>query len=396
MRILLINRFFGGEQTPTGRMLLDVAEELCRLGHEVEVLVSKSSYTGKKAESEVAGGYKLREVREPGRNRVLQWGWFWLWSFFALASRRWDRCLILTDPPFLPFAAWLARPFRRGSQKVFWWTMDIYPEALVAAEMLREGSMANRFLRWLNDLGVGGMGGVVVLGPRQRARLDLYPSSRRTEIRVVSPWDHRRIELVDAAANPLVTKLGCGGKKIALYSGNLGEGHVWRPLHDAARKLAEDKREDWVFFFFIRGVGKAKLAEAAQDLPNVRIMDYLPEAETSNLLSLATVHLVTMQAGWEGVIVPSKLYATFQTKAPVLFIGPDDADTAVEIERWRRGACLPTDSSGAAVVRALDALAMRRNSLAPVMDKQGPARIAAFVCGALETETPANEPAATR
>ena len=37
MRILLVNRFFGGKQVPTGRMAEDVAEELIRLGHSVTV-----------------------------------------------------------------------------------------------------------------------------------------------------------------------------------------------------------------------------------------------------------------------------------------------------------------------------------------------------------------------
>src|ERR1035437_2457921 len=133
MRVLLINRFFGGQQTPTSRMLRDVAVELHRQGHEVAVLASKSNYAGSRGVfSDDDKEFTVRHVRELRGGRMLRWGSFWLRTLPWLASRRWDRCLLLTDPPFLPFAAWLTHVCRAPEQRLYWWTMDIYPEALMA------------------------------------------------------------------------------------------------------------------------------------------------------------------------------------------------------------------------------------------------------------------------
>ena len=66
-----------------------------------------------------------------------------------------------------------------------------------------------------------------------------------------------------------------------------------------------------------------------------------------------------MAEGWDGVVVPSKLYGALQTDAPILLIGPERSDTAMEIRRYGRGMVLPNGCGGARVVAALDALAAR-------------------------------------
>jgi hypothetical protein len=382
VRVLLINRFFGGQQTPTGRMLLDVAQELKRQGHEVEVLVSKSKYAGAQgvADSE-SREFKMAYVRELGGGRLFHWTGFWLRAAGKLASRRWDSCVLLTDPPFLPFAAWLTRIFRTRRQRIFWWTMDIYPEALVSAGMLQEPGWPCRCLRRLNELGLSQISGVVTLGRRQQQRLQTYrrwnPAADFST--VVAPWDNRPIDRVDVAANRLLNRLALSGKKVALYSGNLGEGHLFLPFVAAARWLHEQGRKDWQLVFVVRGAGRHELAVRAAGLPNVTVLDYLPAAETPDLLWSATVHLISMKPGWEGVIVPSKLYGTVQTNAPALFLGPLDADTAVAIEGAGRGLSLPPTATGEEVVRTLDELATpawRRN---PQSDTTGPGRVAAFI-----------------
>ena len=46
MKILIVNRFFGGAQIPTGRMAEDVAHVLVEAGHEVTALASTGTYSG--------------------------------------------------------------------------------------------------------------------------------------------------------------------------------------------------------------------------------------------------------------------------------------------------------------------------------------------------------------
>lgn len=382
MRFLLVNRFFGGELTPTGRMARDVAVELLRLGHEVTVLLSRSDYTAQQGSSALDGReFDLRYVREYGGGRFVRWSCFWIEALSSVSRRYWDRCLLLTDPPFLPFAAWLTRHCRTRRQLVYWWTMDIYPEALVASGRTHERSPINRILRWMNELGLRCLDGVIVLGPRQLQRLETYRKwkTHANFVTVVPPWDLRPIKRVEIAANCVLKRFGAYAKKVALYAGNLGEGHLFEQLVDAAKWFYIHKRTDWLFLFVVQGVGRHKLMSLASDLPNVLVIDYLPVEETADLLWSATVHLITMKPGWEGVIVPSKLYGTLQTRAPILFLGPTDSDTAMELIRTGRGLSLPPTASSEEVRLVLDELAGPGWVRGPVFDAHGPRSVAEFV-----------------
>ena len=107
MRLLLINRHYGGAQVPTGRMLADLTERLVLQGHSVEVFTSKSDYVSNAAfqcreglNARISLAWTLGK-----RVRLVSWITFLVQSFFAVTWKRWDRCVFLTDPPFLNICA---------------------------------------------------------------------------------------------------------------------------------------------------------------------------------------------------------------------------------------------------------------------------------------------------
>src|ERR1035438_7373786 len=177
MRILLVNRYYGGQHVPTGRMLQDLAEELSRRGYEVDVLTSAATYAPTDTPLTGTGTVIVRRLWTGGSSRVLSWLLFWLQISVRIPWTRWERCVVLTDPPFMIAVAWLARTF--GQPKGFyWWTMDLYPEALVANGLLPSGSWRNRLLAWVNEVGLRSAAGVICLGQRQRQRLAAYKNFR--------------------------------------------------------------------------------------------------------------------------------------------------------------------------------------------------------------------------
>ena len=381
MRLLLVNRFFADARTPTGRMLEDVAKALVAAGHQVTVLCSGAGYvTGAKGEGKVSTReYRVHRVATPFRSRVLSWAWFLLNCMVVAGRLSWDRCLVLTDPPFLA-AAVLLSDLRLG-RPCYWWTMDLYPEALVAARRLEASSFACRLLAWVNEVCFGRVAGVVSLGTTQLGLCSRY-RRWRTEPSyslVVPPWDDRPIQ-PSMPAERFAADMGWQGKKVALYAGNLGEGHLYEEILAAARVLDSVNRTDWLFVFAIRGAGRGAVDVEAARLRNLVVMDYLPEALTGDLLWSASVHLITMKPGWEGVIVPSKLYGVARTPGPVLFIGPKDSDTASEIHRLGLGLTLPPGSAGEAVVAMLDDLSHSASSHSPFSSGDSARAVAAFVC----------------
>ena len=86
-----------------------------------------------------------------------------------------------------------------------------------------------------------------------------------------------------------------------------------------------------------------------------------------------------MSAGWEGVVVPSKLYGCVRTGRPVLFLGPEQSDTAREIRKNGWGEVLPADAGGESVAQAI----VRLGSFATMewLFEDGAGKFAAAVAG---------------
>jgi hypothetical protein len=363
-------------------MLWDLAGQLTARGHRVSVFASSATYSRPLAKEVVNDEiFATILVRHLGGSRLLNWVWFWFRAVIHISLTSWDKCVILTDPPFMLIAARLAH-FRGKQRQIYWWTMDLYPEALQSAGILTAHGSIYKLLHWLNDAALSRVTGVISLGQYQQSRLKRYQNWREdTDFSIlVPPWDGRSINPKDSnSKNVVIHRFGWTERKIALYAGNLGAGHCYDEVVEAARWLHVRGRVDWIFVFAIRGSARPALSRESQLLPNIRIMDYLPEDETAMLLRSATVHLITMRPGWEGVIVPSKLYSSFLTASPVLFIGPGLADTAHEILRLHRGFVLPPGSSAEDVVNALDELAKPSWRQQPYRDTSGPGRIAEFL-----------------
>ncbi len=385
MHVLFVNRHFDKEHVPTGRMLGDVAKLLVSEGCEVTVLTAKISYVKTMEQDSACEHVRVRYLWTCSEaHRALTWLLFWLQACLLTPLMRWDRCVILTDPPFMVFIAFLTNCWRRVKRPVFWWTMDLYPEAILGREIIKHGGLLHRLLQLLNELGVSQLTGVICLGSTQHMRLKAYRTwpERESFCLKTPPWDFRPIRRVEKSNNLFIAQQGYGDRRIALYAGNMGYAHCFEELLAAAAVLGERDRS-WLFVFVVRGPQRAALEAMSKELPNVVVLDYQPVELTADLLWAADVHLITTAIGYEGVTVPSKIYGILETDAPTLFIGPADADTSLEIQRYCAGKTLPCGCSGEQVAEALEELATLQWRRPKHPDRQGPQRIAKFVTGEL-------------
>lgn len=401
VRILLVNRFLGGTQIPTGRMLRDVAERLAASGHEVVVLASAGRYEGAAAQvpdqrsksrrdqetggtesrraADFDGRLRLKVVHVPRwMPRAAAWLWFTVQAWRRIPRMQWDVCVLMTDPPLLPLLAGRAGE-RGGKRRVAVWLMDLYPEALAASGRIGTSSALYRWFFAKRQQALGRSSLLICLGEAQKERLATKGPrdqetkrpkeqegknratgtslTERVQTAVVPPWDER----------PEIAVAGEGAlQDIALYAGNLGEAHSFEAILAAAPHLPAS----WKIRFAVRGAKAAALRHAASGT-RVEVTGYVAESETQALLSSARVHLITMAPGWEGIVVPSKLYGCVRTGRPVLFIGPETSDTAREIRRNGWGECLPSGTDGRAVAAAILELAARPTSASAMTDSAG-------------------------
>ena len=349
--LLFVNQHYAPDVAATGQCLADLAEHLARDGYDVEVLASRTRYAvghGAAPASEVLNGVRVTRVSSTafGRRtlvgRLVDYG-----SFYGrvlaklLFGRRYDGVIFLTTPPLVSLIGRITRLVRR--QRYGIWSMDLHPEAELAAGMLRNGSFAARALGWLDARAYRGADFVIDLGAYMHERV-IEKGVEPTKAHTVHLWGGRADREFMSVANPLTRQFALEGKFVVMYSGNAGIVHDFGAVFEAMRALRDDPR---VYFLFVGGGPRRAEVEAfarREGLTNFAYHDYVPRELLPHSLSVADVHLISLRPEFVGVSVPSKLYGAMASGRPILFVGPARCETADAIAEARCGVTIdPTD-----------------------------------------------------
>ena len=370
MNVTIVSQCYLPDVTGNAAYAHGLAAALQVRGHCVTVLASRHRYH--------AGGspFAARErigdvavVRLPGGGmgtatllgRITDYVGFFLHAARRIASGPpSDLVIAITTPPFIGLVArWAAR--WRGARVVHW-VLDCYPDAIAAAlGPVRSRVLPIRLtlamLGLLSRIQWGRGARVLTLGPRIAERLTPYRGRAPAWVPLwaeagIAPWPSA------AAAPALRVERGWEHERMVLcYSGNLGRGHRWNDFAAAADRLGA-QGPLWVFVG--SGNRRSHLARWHEQHPHARMafLPYAPHQRLREHLCSPDVHLISMEPGWEGCIVPSKLQNAFAVGRPVLAVVPETSETA----RWIRTSgggwvVAPGDVEGlmAAVIAAGDA-----------------------------------------
>jgi hypothetical protein len=400
-RLLFVNQHYAPDVAATGQCLADLAEHFVRDGYDVEVLAARTKYGAEQLEApahEVRNGVTVTRVattrfgRRTHLGRVIDYASFYVAVLVRLVfGRRYDGVVFLTTPPLISFIGRLVRALH--GQRYAIWSMDLHPEAEIAAGMLHERSLVSRTLRWLDALAYRGADFVVDLGPYMRERV-LQKGVRAARAHTVNIWGGRADSTPVVGPNPLATHLGLEDRFVVMYSGNAGIVHDFGAIFEAMRVLRDDPR---IFFLFVGDGPRRAEVEAfalAEQIDNFAYRDYFPRELIRHSLAVADVHLISLRHQFAGVSVPSKLYGAMASSRPIVFIGPRACETADAIRDARCGITVdPRDGGDAAAGRRLAAILLGWADVRSVREELGARGRCAFLeryehrlsCAAFET-----------
>jgi colanic acid biosynthesis glycosyl transferase WcaI len=323
VKICFFNRSYWPDQAATGQLLTELAEDLVAdYGDDVTVVAGRALHGaggpdragGHRAlvTPEERGGVAIRRANgtrmRPKRFAARAANYVSYFGAATVASfgiGRPDVVVSLTDPPIVGLTAlWAAR--RAGSRFVFL-CEDIFPEVGALVEDFRSETV-NASLDRINRHLLANADAVVALGERMLRRLVEEKGADPRRVHVIHNWADCDAIVPGAKDNAFSRAHGLVDRFVVMHSGNVGLSQNLEVLVAAADRLRSKER----LAIVIVGDGSKRDAlerlAAERRLDNLRFLPYQPKELLHDSFAAADAFVVSLKAGLEGFIVPSKLY----------------------------------------------------------------------------------------
>ena len=349
-KILIIEQHFYPVAAAIGQLLLDLCEDLIEAGYEVKVVTGnpKGSFQKKIKYSrrEIYKGIEIIRLNHTELNkynmigRIINYLTFhFSMFFFIIFSKRPDLVLVLSNPPFISLHGLFIKIFKKS--KVIYNIQDLYPDIAVKLGKLKNKSFIF-FLKNLSRYIIQKMDRVIVVGEYMEKKIKRsMPKEMDTKhISTIHNWaDGEVIKATSEVNNYIAREWGIENKFVVLYSGNMGYLHEFDTILRAAEEIQNKKHDDIIFVFIGEGVKKEYIRKKALEskLNNILFFPYQSREKLNYSLGLANISLVTLAEGFEGMVVPSKIYGILASGRPVIGVVGENSEVTEIIEAGECG-----------------------------------------------------------
>ncbi len=358
-RLLVLNQYYWPGIEATAHLLAELCEALAA-DFDVTVVTGRLPHPEGVPGTVERNGVRIVRVRSTAfdRRRFVPRGINYATYFIqslrhALSARKPDVVLAMTDPPFIGDVAWIvARRFRVPFAVI---SQDVFPEIAVELKRLESPALV-AVLRLLVNFYLRRADRVVAIGETMRRRLE-EKGARPERIRVIPNWTDTEKISPRPKDNDWSREHGLADRFVVMHSGNIGHAQNLDALIRSATFLRDLERLSIVIIG--GGARQGELVELAQRLEAdaVQFLPYQPRDVLPLSLSAADLHVVGLEKGLSGFVVPSRLYGVLAAGRPVIVAADRDSETAEVVESSGAGIVLPPgrpELLAAAIRRAHD------------------------------------------
>ena len=270
---------------------------------------------------------------------------FMIRIFLALLKRLQpgDVAVTVTAPFMLPYAVVAAARLKRARSVLI--MHDLYPDVLVMAGLLKPASLVTKAIRGINGLMFRALDAVVTIGRDTELLLLRYAGVTREKLRFVPNW-----ATLAPAVRPIAPdnpyRRSLAARFIVGLSGNLGFTHDPVIVFEAARLLRDDPDIHFLLSGWGIGFDRLKEMQSQAALPNVSLVDRVPDDHLEAFLSAADVWLIPYRKNVAGISVPSRFYNLLAVGRPVLIVAEPDAEAALTVTEHDVGWVVPPGDAG--------------------------------------------------
>ncbi len=299
-----------------GGIIGDSAGELARYltgrGVKVSLVSLRDASDGQTSASSLPGEHHLLRRYYNGKNKVLR-----LLSSL-LEGRQLARravsvnhgpIICMTNPPLLNF--WVARQTRARGVPWLYWSLDLYPEAFLAAGLAKATNFFYRFFKRGSLASTPSH--LIALGPRQAEHIQADYSTPIS--RSILPCGIVRSQVPQEPPSWAQAE----DRLILGYAGNLGEAHSAEFVKALIEAMNPERHR---FVLAAAGAKADQVLEFAQGRPGVTVLPSVPREQ----LRYIDVHLVSLLPEWDHICVPSKAFSAVCEGGSILFHGSEAND----------------------------------------------------------------------
>jgi glycosyltransferase involved in cell wall biosynthesis len=329
VKLAVITQFYPPDYAATGQLIEELVTRLQCPDLQVKVFTGQPGYAFSAAEAPTYEQVEQLEVRRSRiaqlfptriRGKALNGVSFVLRSAVHLlkAKNRGDVLLLTTAPPFQMVLGYLIH-LLFGTPYVCL-LYDLYPDVVVELKVASAQHWLVRAWSALNRQIWRRAAGIVVLSATMKDRVLAQCPEVEAKISTIHSWaDPTRIVPIPKDKNWFALKNALVEKFTVLYSGNMGRCHDMDTILAAIQLLQDDPIE----FVFIGGGAKRPILQEKLErlgLTNWRFLPYQDKSCLPYSLTACDLALVSIQAGVEGVVAPSKLYSALAAGRPIAVI----------------------------------------------------------------------------
>jgi glycosyltransferase involved in cell wall biosynthesis len=248
--------------------------------------------------------------------------------------RRGDVALTVPAPFMLPYAVAAAAKLKRARSALI--MHDLYPDVLVMAGLLRPTSFLAKAIRGANALMFRALDAVIIIGRDTEALLLGYKGVTPDKIRFIPNWATLVPGVRPILPDNPYRRLHAARFLVGL-SGNLGFTHDPDVVFDAARLLRDDPDIHFLLSGWGIGFERLKHMQSDENLPNVTLVERVPEDDLEAFLAAADIWLIPYRKDLAGISVPSRFYNLLAIGRPVLLLSEANAEAALTVSEHGLG-----------------------------------------------------------
>jgi len=311
-QIVIINRYYPPNPAISGHSACEMVREIATRKKRFKMLVRyiHAPYAGGQANQVPAGIQGEMLSIYNGKNKILRFIGNFIegYRLVRLSLPYADAIITLTDPPMLNF--WAGLMCNKKSIPWVYWALDLYPDAFVAAGIVRSKNYVYRALHQAIKSHPPDF--LIALGGQQATFLkDKFQKDITSTILPCG--------IIDIKKNISPPEWHSESKLVLAYAGNMGEAHDPEFLIQLIQRM-DPKRH--VCLLSMYGAKAARVLQAVENHPSVHFIDHIPQA----YLPYIDIHLVCLLPAWTHICVPSKAVSAICSGKAIAFQGSLHSD----------------------------------------------------------------------